>query len=153
MKEKFKVGDKVRIIKNTNSSNNKIGDEGIITEITFAGDQRGYRVEVEDGKTWGNWSSQEEIELVEQDKQEIQDLKNRLDFVHESSAKAIELVEALQLQTKGTYNEDTIRQALLRLTLVNPVHLEMTSNGHGEFPDGYKLTGKGIDYIVEQLKK
>jgi hypothetical protein len=64
MKEKFKVGDKVRIINNTNQSNNQIGDEGIIVEITFAGDQRGYRVEVEDGKTWGNWSSQEEIELI-----------------------------------------------------------------------------------------
>ena len=64
MKEKFKVGDKVRIINNTNQSNNQIGDEGISVEITFAGDQRGYRVEVEDGKTWGNWSSQEEIELI-----------------------------------------------------------------------------------------
>jgi hypothetical protein len=64
MKEKFNVGDKVRIIKNENSSNNKIGDEGIITEITFAGDQRGYRVEVEGGKHWGNWSSKEEIELI-----------------------------------------------------------------------------------------
>jgi hypothetical protein len=64
MKEKFNVGDKVRIIKNTNSSNNKIGDEGIITEIAFAGDQRGYRVEVEGGKHWGNWSAQDEIELI-----------------------------------------------------------------------------------------
>lgn len=64
MKEKFKVGDKVRIINNTNQSNNQIGDEGIIVEVAFAGDQRGYRVEVEDGKTWGNWSSQEEIELI-----------------------------------------------------------------------------------------
>jgi len=208
MKVEFKVGDKVRIIDNTARSNNKIGDEGIIVEIVFAGNKRGYKVQVEGRRTFGNWSAQKDIQLVEQetleevrnvertelfnsifsvvkkiprkdvdgdamdapscayeieqlfynwqqeqDKQEIQDLKNRLGFVHESSAKAIELVEALQLQTKGTYNEDTIRQALLRLTLVNPVHLEMTSNGHGEFPDGYKLTGKGIDYIVEQLKK
>jgi hypothetical protein len=153
MKVEFKVGDKVRIINNTTGSSNKIGDEGIIVEIVFAGDQRGYKVEVEGRLTVGNWSAQEDIQLVEQDKQEIQDLKNRLDFVHESSAKAIELVKALQVQTKGMYNEDTIRQALLRLTLVNPVHLEMTSNGHGEFPDGYKLTGKGIEYIVEQLKK
>ena len=29
----------------------------------------------------------------------------------------------------------------------------MTSNGHGEFPDGYKLTEKGIQYIIEQLNK
>jgi hypothetical protein len=90
---------------------------------------------------------------VKQDKQEIQYLRSRLDFVHESSAKAIELIEALQLQTEGMYNEDTIRQVLSKLTLVNPVDLRMTSNGHGEFPDGYKLTEKGIDCIVEQLKK
>jgi hypothetical protein len=29
----------------------------------------------------------------------------------------------------------------------------MTSNGHGEFPDSYKLTEKGIQYIIEQLNK
>ena len=39
------------------------------------------------------------------------------------------------------------------LSLVNPVHLQMTSNGHGEFPDSYKLTEKGIQYIIEQLNK
>jgi hypothetical protein len=27
------------------------------------------------------------------------------------------------------------------------------SDGHGEFPDGYKLTEKGIQYIIEQLNK
>ena len=44
-------------------------------------------------------------------------------------------------------------KVLKRLSLVNPAHLEMTSNGHGEFPDGYKLTEKGIQYIIEQLNK
>jgi hypothetical protein len=44
-------------------------------------------------------------------------------------------------------------KVLQGLSLVNPVHLEMTSNGHGEFPDGYKLTEKGIQYIIEQLNK
>jgi len=39
------------------------------------------------------------------------------------------------------------------LTLVNPAHLQMTSNGYGEFPDGYKLTDKGVQYIIEQLNK
>jgi hypothetical protein len=34
---------------------------------------------------------------------------------------------------------------------VNPLHLEMTSDGHGEFPNGYKLTEKGIQYIIEKL--
>ena len=44
-------------------------------------------------------------------------------------------------------------KVLKDLTLVNPAHLQMTSNGHGEFPDGYKLTDKGIQYIIEQLNK
>ena len=44
-------------------------------------------------------------------------------------------------------------KVLKDLTLVNPAHLEMTSNGHGEFPDGYKLTEKGVQYIIEQLNK
>jgi hypothetical protein len=44
-------------------------------------------------------------------------------------------------------------KVLKGLSLVNPLHLEMTSNGHGEFPDGYKLTEKGIQYIIEQLNK
>jgi hypothetical protein len=44
-------------------------------------------------------------------------------------------------------------KVLKSLSLVNPAHLEMTSNGHGEFPDGYKLTEKGIQYIIEQLNK
>jgi uncharacterized hydantoinase/oxoprolinase family protein len=44
-------------------------------------------------------------------------------------------------------------KVLKNLSLVNPVHLQMTSNGYGEFPDGYKLTEKGIQYIIEQLNK
>jgi hypothetical protein len=44
-------------------------------------------------------------------------------------------------------------KVLQGLTLINPAHLQMTSNGHGEFPDGYKLTEKGIQYIIEQLNK
>jgi hypothetical protein len=44
-------------------------------------------------------------------------------------------------------------KVLKSLSLVNPAHLQMTSNGHGEFPDGYKLTEKGIQYIIEKLNK
>ena len=44
-------------------------------------------------------------------------------------------------------------KVLKGLSLVNPLHLRMTDNGHGEFPDGYKLTEKGIQYIIEQLNK
>ena len=44
-------------------------------------------------------------------------------------------------------------KVLKELTLVNPAHLIMTSDGYGEFPDGYKLTDKGIQYIIKQLNK
>jgi hypothetical protein len=44
-------------------------------------------------------------------------------------------------------------KVLKGLSLINPLHLQMTSNGHGEFPDGYKLTEKGIQYIIEKLNK
>jgi 4-hydroxy-3-methylbut-2-en-1-yl diphosphate synthase IspG/GcpE len=44
-------------------------------------------------------------------------------------------------------------KVLKGLSLVNPLHLQMTDNGHGEFPDGYKLTERGIQYIIEQLNK
>jgi hypothetical protein len=48
---------------------------------------------------------------------------------------------------------EELHKVLQGLSLVNPAHLQMTSNGHGEFPDGYKLTEKGIQYIIEQLNK
>jgi hypothetical protein len=44
-------------------------------------------------------------------------------------------------------------KVLQGLSLINPLHLRMTDNGHGEFPDGYKLTEKGIQFIIEQLNK
>jgi hypothetical protein len=44
-------------------------------------------------------------------------------------------------------------KALKSLSLVNPLHLEMTSDGHGEFPNAYKLTERGVQYIIEQLNK
>lgn len=44
-------------------------------------------------------------------------------------------------------------KVLKGLSLLNPLHLQMISNGHGEFPDGYKLTEKGVHYILEQLNK
>jgi hypothetical protein len=44
-------------------------------------------------------------------------------------------------------------KVLQGLSLINPLHLQMTDNGHGEFPDGYKLTEKGVQYIIEQLNK
>jgi hypothetical protein len=70
--------------------------------------------------------------------------------------------ESREIKVEDIFNDDkrekvkeVIHQhkVLQGLSLVNPVHLQMTSNGHGEFPDGYKLTEKGIQYIIEQLNK
>jgi hypothetical protein len=70
--------------------------------------------------------------------------------------------ESREIKLEDVFNEekrekvkDVIYQhkVLKSLSLVNPAHLQMTDNGHGEFPDGYKLTEKGIQYIIEQLNK
>jgi hypothetical protein len=42
-------------------------------------------------------------------------------------------------------------KSLSELVLVCPVHLTMTNNGHGEFPDSYKLTKAGINLILESI--
>lgn len=39
------------------------------------------------------------------------------------------------------------------LKLINPLHLQMTESGYGEFPDSFKLTERGIQFIIEQLSK
>lgn len=44
-------------------------------------------------------------------------------------------------------------KVLKGLSLINPLHLQMTESGYGEFPDSYKLTEKGIQYIIEKLNK
>ena len=70
--------------------------------------------------------------------------------------------ESREIKLEDVFNDEKregakriIRQhkVLKGLSLINPLHLQMTSNGHGEFPDGYKLTEKGIQYIIEQLNK
>jgi hypothetical protein len=70
--------------------------------------------------------------------------------------------ENQEIKFEDVFNEEKkekVKQVIYQykvlqgLSLVNPVHLEMTDNGHGEFPDGYKLTEKGIQYIIEQLNK
>lgn len=46
---------------------------------------------------------------------------------------------------------DEFIKALSQITLVNPVHLTMTSNGMGEFPDSYKLNPEGLEKIKSEL--
>jgi hypothetical protein len=47
---------------------------------------------------------------------------------------------------------EAINKVLKDLTLIDPLHLKMTSDGYGEFPNGYKLTEIGIQYIIEKIK-
>ena len=49
-------------------------------------------------------------------------------------------------------NEEKLRKSLSTISLISPVHLEMVSDGRGEFPDSYTLTQKGIDDLVKTIK-
>jgi hypothetical protein len=57
----FKVGDKVRLISNNSDSINRVGDVGIITELT----EIDCRVVVNGGFDYANWSPFDALELVE----------------------------------------------------------------------------------------
>jgi hypothetical protein len=70
--------------------------------------------------------------------------------------------ESREIKVEDIFNDEKrekVKRVILQhkvlqgLSLINPLHLQMTDNGHGEFPDGYKLTEKGIQYIIEQLNK
>jgi hypothetical protein len=70
--------------------------------------------------------------------------------------------EIKEIKLEDVFNDEKRERAnrviqqhkvLKDLTLINPAHLIMTSDGYGEFPDGYKLTEKGIQYIINQLNK
>ena len=50
------------------------------------------------------------------------------------------------------YTVRTILEVLKDLELINPAHLTMTSNGHGEFPNSYKLTDKGVEVLEEKIE-
>jgi hypothetical protein len=72
------------------------------------------------------------------------------------------ILDKKEIKVEDIFNDEKrekVKRVILQhkvlqgLSLINPLHLEMTSNGHGEFPDGYKLTEKGIQYIIEQLNK
>lgn len=62
MANKFKVGDKVTLIANTNGSANKVGDVGEIQKVSSSGTS--YEVNVVGGPRSGIWSIEEEILLV-----------------------------------------------------------------------------------------
>lgn len=78
-------------------------------------------------------------------------------------AKKIKLEqESREIKVEDIFNDEKrekVKQVILQhktlkdIELLNPIHLTLSSDGHGEFPDGYKLTEKGIQYIIEQLNK
>lgn len=39
-----------------------------------------------------------------------------------------------------------------KLILIAPIHLKLESDGHGEFPDSYMVTEKGLEHINNYLK-
>jgi cystathionine beta-lyase family protein involved in aluminum resistance len=63
------------------------------------------------------------------------------------------VLTGIQWLQKRSYSEEEVKESLSCITLVDPSHLIMTSDGCGEFPDSYKLTEKGINHIIEQFKK
>jgi hypothetical protein len=95
-----------------------------------------YESEIGNSETWGKRIKQETLEEA------VINFKKTDVYINEIK----------QEQDKKLYSEEEFRNTLLDINLVNPSHLQMTSNGHGEFPDGYKLTQKGVDYIIEQFK-
>lgn len=50
------------------------------------------------------------------------------------------------------YTLEELINELKEIQLVNPYHMEMVSNGHGEFPDSYKLTEQGAQRLKETLQ-
>jgi len=54
--------------------------------------------------------------------------------------------------TDKLYTIEEIMDALRDISLFNPYHIRMTSDGGGEFPDGYILTKEGAEELTETLK-
>ena len=50
------------------------------------------------------------------------------------------------------YTLEEVINELKEIQLVNPYHMEMESNGYGEFPDSYKLTEEGAQRLKETLQ-
>jgi hypothetical protein len=103
----------------------------------------------------------EELGLYNETISTEEDAKILLDTLENPPAPNEKLKKAMKERKPEDVFNDEKRQAVARiikqhkalksLSLVNPLHLEMTSDGHGEFPNGYKLTEKGIQYIIEKL--
>lgn len=50
------------------------------------------------------------------------------------------------------YTLEELIEVLMDVEFVNPFHVEKVSDGHGEFPDGYKLTVVGGERLKKELE-
>jgi hypothetical protein len=100
--------------------------------------------------------------LPNDDEKSKQEQKQHLIDMMESDEELGLYDESREIKFEDVFNDEKrekVKRVILQhkvlqgLSLINPLHLRMTDNGHGEFPDGYKLTEKGIQYIIEQLNK
>jgi hypothetical protein len=66
---------------------------------------------------------------------------------------SLDFIAGAKWQAQKMYSGEEVRKILLDITLINPTHLTLLESGYGQFPDSYKLTEKGINYIIEQFKK
>lgn len=87
----FKIGDKVKIVENKYSSNNKVGDIGTITEARNKGS---FKVYVANRVDYYNWHKESDLELYE--KVEFEDQW------HLNDGKIIIPVDADKLEKDGS---------------------------------------------------
>ena len=120
------------------------------------------------------WYAKPSLVLTEEDIFNQKDIDAVTDYINKEEQKQhlIDMMksdeelglydESREIKVEDIFNDEKrekVKRVILQhkvlqgLSLINPLHLRMTDNGHGEFPDGYKLTEKGIQYIIEQLNK
>jgi len=120
------------------------------------------------------WYARPSLVLTEEDIFNQKDIDAVTDYINKEQQKQhlIDIMESdeelglydesREIKIEDIFNDEKrekVKRVILQhkvlqgLSLINPLHLKMTSSGHGEFPDGYKLTDKGIQYIIEQLNK
>jgi hypothetical protein len=47
---------------------------------------------------------------------------------------------------------DKFLEFLEKTSIINPVHIELTKSGYGEFPDTYKFTKSGLEKLKKDFK-
>ncbi len=100
-----------------------------------------------------------EVNVLSESKQEtLEEAAEKYVYEHYKSyayKDELELIfiDGAKHQAERMYNEEEVKQILLNIILINPTYLTLLESGYGQFPDSYKLTEKGVNYIIEQFKK